>query len=140
MLETCHRDNTNELQKEIKNWVKLFLRQYQTKNITPYVHAFACHIPEFIREFENVCKFNQQGLEKLNDVTTQHYMRASNHREAEALTQVMEKRNRLEELENNGYKRTIRPRHCSICHNPGHNKRKCPSLPRAPLQVMSQNT
>ena len=140
MLETCHRDNTNGLQKEIKNWVKLFLRQYQTKNITPYVHAFACHIPEFIREFENVCKFNQQGLEKLNDVTTQHYMRASNHREAEALTQVMEKRNRLEELENNGYKRTIRPRHCSICHNPGHNKRKCPSLPRAPLQVVSQNT
>ena len=51
----------------------MFLKQYQTKNITPYVHSFAFHVPEFIAKFSSVCRFNQQGLEKLNDVTTQQY-------------------------------------------------------------------
>ena len=130
-------NTTFELQEDIKNWIKLFLKQYQTKNITPYAHAFAYHVPEFIEHYGSVCKFNQQGLEKLNDVTTQHYLRATNHRELEALTQVMEKRNRLEELESNGYKRTLRPRHCSICGDPSHIRTKCPSRP--PLQELSLN-
>jgi len=43
--------------------------------------------------------FNQQGLEKLNNLTTKHFQRASNHQEYNALKQVLEKRNRLELLE-----------------------------------------
>ena len=108
-------DDTIELEWDIKNWVDLFLKQYQTKNVTPYIHAFAHHVPEFIQRYGSICKFNQQGLEKLNDLTTQHYLRGTNHRELEALTQVMQKRNRMEELENNGYKRSQRKNHCSIC-------------------------
>lgn len=51
MLESCHSDDTNELREEIRNWC-------QTKHITPYIHAFACHVPEFINKFGSVCKFN----------------------------------------------------------------------------------
>ena len=97
----------SELEEDIKNWVRLFLQLYQTKNITPYIHAFAHHVPEFIKCYGSICKFYQQGLEKLNDVTTQHYLRGMNHRDLEALAQVMQKRNRLEELENSGFKGAV---------------------------------
>ena len=130
-------DTTTELQEDIKNWVKLFLQQYQTKNITPYIHAFVCHVPEFIGHHGGICQFNQQGLEKLNDITTQHYLRASNHRDMEALIQVLQKRNRLEELENSGYKRTVELRHCSICGSLSHTIKKCST--QLPLQPVSQN-
>ena len=40
----------------------------------------------------NVVMFSQQGLEKLNDLTTKHFQRASNQREYDALKQVLEKR------------------------------------------------
>lgn len=36
-------NNCDDLQDDIKTWVKLFLRIYQTKNITPYVHSFAIY-------------------------------------------------------------------------------------------------
>lgn len=117
----------DDLQEDIKNWVKLFLRVYQTKNITPYVHSFAFHVPEFIRKYGP--QFTQQGLEKLNDLTTQHFLRSTNHRNSEALTQVLQKRNRLEELTDNGFKRTLRLHHCKVCGETTHNKRSCPSRP-----------
>ena len=44
--------------------------------------------------------------EKLNDLTTQH-LRATNHHDVAALKQVMEKRNCIEELEDDGFKRNI---------------------------------
>ena len=50
--------------------------------------------------------FNQQGLERLNDITTKHYQRATKHQDYEALKQVLEKRNRIEFLEDGGYQRT----------------------------------
>ena len=131
--------NTHELQKEIKNWVKLFLKQYQAKHSTPHVHAFVYYVPKFSNKFGGVCKFNQQGLEKLHDVTTQHYLHAANHRELEALTQVMDKRNPLENW------RTVAInvpllclRHCSICRGSDHIRTKCPFRPQ-PLQVKNSS-
>ena len=121
--------DTLELQSDIKNWVGMFLKVYQTKNVTPYIHSFAHHVPEFVDKYGGIVKFTQQGLEKLNDLTTQHFLRASNHRTTEALKQVLEKRNRLEQLSDEGFKRTVRLVHCSICGETSHNKRKCPSRP-----------
>jgi len=42
--------------------------------------------------------FTQQGLEKLNDLSTKYFQRGSNHREDEALRQMLERMNRLEPL------------------------------------------
>jgi hypothetical protein len=49
------------------------------------MHAFAQHVPEFLRLYGNIVIFSQQGLEKLNDLTTKHYHRSTNHQGYEAL-------------------------------------------------------
>lgn len=111
-----------------KAWVRLFTTTYQSKDATPYIHAFSMHVFEFLKLYGNIVLFTQQGLEKLNDITTIHFQRASNHRELEGLKQLLEKRNRIELLESGGYQRTKRAQACSICKQTGHNKRSCPTL------------
>ena len=44
---------------------------YQTRHITPYVHAFANHVPEFLKLHGSLY---QQGLENLNDLETKEYL------------------------------------------------------------------
>lgn len=68
----------------------------------PYIHAFAQHVHEFLQLHGNIVIFSQQGLEKLNNLTTKHYQRATNHQGYQALKQVLEKRNWMELLEDNG--------------------------------------
>lgn len=110
-----------------KAWVGDFCSLYQTKHVTPYVHALAMHVPQFIELYGNLTKFTEQGLEKLNDLTTQHYLRSTNHKDKEmdSLQQLILKRNRLENLELDGYQRTKRKCTCTICGQTGHNKRRC---------------
>ena len=58
-------ENVDELEKSIKSWVVKFTALYQTKDVTPYIHAFAMHVPEFLRMYGNISSYTQQGLEKL---------------------------------------------------------------------------
>ena len=111
-----------------KAWVKLFTSVYQTKDVSPYMHAFAMHVPQFLGLYGNIVTFSQQGLEKLNDITTIHFQHATNHRESEALKQLMEKRNRIEEQESEGCQRSKQVQRCSFCKSAGHNKRTCPTI------------
>jgi len=129
MIKDLNNDDCDPDSFEVaaKDWVRTFCSIYQTKHVTPYIHAFAMHVPEFVRLYGNITKFTQQGLEKLNDLTTKQYLHSTNHREAEALVQLMEKRNRLEELEAEGYQRQIRTCKCSSCGQIGHNKCTCPA-------------
>ena len=115
----------NEFESKVKSWVELITSVYQSKDVKPYMHAFAMHVPEFLKLYGNITMFTQQGLEKLNDITTIHFQRSSNHREMEALVQVLEKRNRLEALEDDGFMRTKQVQVCSSCKCKGHNKRSC---------------
>uniref|UniRef100_A0A1X7SJS9 DUF4218 domain-containing protein n=1 Tax=Amphimedon queenslandica TaxID=400682 RepID=A0A1X7SJS9_AMPQE len=93
-----------------QSWVSLYLTIHQTKNVTPYIHALAMHVWEFIKLYGSLEPFSRQGLEKLNDFTTLHYMRGTNHRHTndEALRQLVLKRNRIEKLEDTGAKRVKR--------------------------------
>ena len=52
---------------DAKLWQTKFLHVYQTKNITPYMHAFVSHVPEFLKIHGAIAPYTQQGLEKLND-------------------------------------------------------------------------
>ena len=97
-------------------------------DVTPYMHALAMHIGEFIQLHGSVVRFTQQGLEKLNDLTTKHYQRATNHQERQSLQQVLQKRLRIEALEEMGYQRVKRVQTCSKCKQAGHNKRSCKSV------------
>ena len=108
-----------------KSWVRLFVSIYQSKDVTPYIHCFGMHVSQFLELYGNIVTFTQQGLEKLNDITTIYFQHSSNHREHQALKQILEKRNRIEEFELTGHKRTIRSLKCSVCGQIGHNKRTC---------------
>ena len=74
-----------------KLWRSKFLEVYQSKNVTPYMHAFVSHVPEFLQILGTIVPFTQQGLEKLNDNLTQYFYHASNHRDLEALMQMLQK-------------------------------------------------
>ena len=37
----------------------------------------AMHMPQFIELYGNITKFTEQGLDKLNDLTTKHYFRST---------------------------------------------------------------
>jgi ubiquinone/menaquinone biosynthesis C-methylase UbiE len=59
-----------DVDRHCKGWVRSFTSVYQKKDVTPYMHAFAMHISEFLKLHGNISMFSQQGLEKLNDITT----------------------------------------------------------------------
>ena len=67
------------------------------------MHAFAMHTSEFICLHGNIIRFTQQGLEKLNDLTTKYFQRSTNHCKLSSLRQILEKRSRIELLEDNGF-------------------------------------
>ena len=118
--------NSVEFDCRTKTWVRLFTSLYQSKDVTPYMHAFAMHVSQFIDLHGNITMFTQQGLEKLNDLTTIHFQRSSNHRNTDALRQILEKWNHIENLEDSGYQITKSEQKCSNCQLTGHNKRTCP--------------
>ena len=111
---------------DAKSWLQLFLQVYQTKCVTPYMHALVSHMPEFLTIHGAVNPFTQQGVEKLNDQYTHFYFHSTNHRESDALKQLLLKKNRLEYLTDNGFERTKKTNICSSCKKSGHNKRTCP--------------
>ena len=115
-------DNIEELRANIKAWVKLFLSIYQRKDVTPYMHAFMMHIPEFISLHGNLVSFSQQTLEKLNDFSTKQLQQAFSHQTIESLKQMLEKRNRIENLEDSGYQRIKKALTCSKCKKTRHSK------------------
>ena len=102
------------------------------------MHAFAMHVPQFVCLHGNITMFTQQGLEKLNELTTKYFQRGTSHYEEEALPQILERINRIEILEDAGYSHQKRSQKCSICGNEGHNKRSCSSWPS--LQEVDTNS
>lgn len=109
-----------------KLWLEQFLDIYQTRHVTPYIHAMVSHVPEFLQLYGTIAPFTQQGLEKLNDITTKDYFRGSNHQKEAALTQIMQKRNRIEHLMHIT-DHLYGQKTCSVCGDKGHNKRTCHS-------------
>ena len=87
------------IQQKYKSFLEKFLKLYQTKHVTPYMHSLVWHVPEFIELYGKISPFTQQGLEKLNDKTTKYFFRSTNQRELDSLKQIVLKRNRVEYLE-----------------------------------------
>lgn len=85
------------------------------------MHALVWHVPEFIQLYGSISPFTQQGLEKLNDKTTKDYFRSTNQRGLDSLIQIVNKRNRMEYLEDLGCQRDTRSITCSNCKQQGHN-------------------
>ena len=115
-----------DFETQSREWVQKFIQVYQTKALTPYIHAMSNHVGEFMRIHGSILPFTQQGLEKFNDVVTKQYFRATSHQNDKALVQLMQKHNRLEYLRDNDAQL---PKHhevtCSNCGSTGHNKLSC---------------
>ena len=73
--------------------------------MTPYMYALYHHNPEFLKLYINVAHFNQQGMEKYNDITSKDYFRSSNHRGIAALKRLFLKKQRVQFLEAAGCER-----------------------------------
>lgn len=40
-------EEIHQLKQEITTWTQDFLHIYQSRDVTPYMHAFRCHVPDF---------------------------------------------------------------------------------------------
>jgi len=69
-LSTDQRWSPAKFDEKAKEWVEDFVDIYQIKDVTPYMHCLAMHVSQFLDLYGILAKFNQQGLEKLNDLTT----------------------------------------------------------------------
>jgi hypothetical protein len=90
------------IKKNTAEWLALFRRVYQDEHITPYIHIFVQHLHEIVEIHDNVGLYTMQGLEKLNDITTQHYFNSSN-KSCNYLKQLLNKRNRIEYMSSINY-------------------------------------
>ena len=84
----------DDVKQQTASWWNKFTSVYHKSQETPYIHLFVNHLHEFIEIHGDVNSYSQQGLEKLNDITTSQFFRSTNKKGS--LKQILEKRNRLE--------------------------------------------
>ena len=119
-------DDISKFATDAKDWVKKFLGIYHENNVTPYIHAMANHVHEFMSIHGSILPFTQQGLEKYNDIITKEFFRATCHRHQDALVQIIQKQNRLEHLRDSGASTSKNfEMKCSNCKEEGHNILTC---------------
>ena len=112
--------DVDKFKSNVKMWMNKFLTVYQTKDVTPYMHAFSSHVPEFLSLYGNIELFTQQGMEKYNDITSKNFFRSTNHQGISAIKQLFLKRKRVQLLEAAGCARMKRGYTCSNCNTAGH--------------------
>ena len=90
-------DRIRNIKEDTYEWLKLFVSKYSANRITVYEHIFSEHLYEMVDDLGNleINDFTMQGLEKLNNLTTNHYFSSTNKHE-NFLIQLIKKRNRVE--------------------------------------------
>ena len=126
-LDFTSEEGILELQRNIKSWFEHFLKVYQAKDVTPYMHALCYHVPEFLSLYQNIAYYTQQGLEKYNNRASKDFFRSTIHKGVDALKQLFLKKNRIQFLEAAGYERVKNTYKCNNCSNKGHNIKTCTS-------------
>ena len=85
--------------------MKDFTETFMINSLTPYLHCFICHMHQFRFIHGDFNLFNIQGLEKLNDITSEQVFKSKNIKRKELrcvfyLHQRMHKRYRMDINEN----------------------------------------
>ena len=78
-------------------------------NIYAFMYA---HVPEFLKLYQNLVYYTQQGMEKYNNTVSKDFSRSSNHREVSALNQLFLKKHRIQLLEAVGLERVKESYNC----------------------------
>ena len=119
-------DDISRYEARSKRWVEKFVGVYHRRYVTPYIHAMAAHVGQFMRLHGSILPFTQQGMEKLNDNITKIYFQSTSHKGTTALAQILEKQNRLDFLNDSGAcPKKHHDKSCSLCGQAGHNQRTC---------------
>ncbi|XP_058949396.2 uncharacterized protein [Pocillopora verrucosa] len=81
----------------VREWGKLFLEMFYDDDITPYIHTFVYHVPQFLEKYGTLMQFNFQPVEKKNHWQSQKDHRGSQKggKNSKYTVQVMEQENRL---------------------------------------------
>jgi hypothetical protein len=90
--------STRYVRLKTREFLKKFLKIYQQKEVTPYIHFFSLHLNEQYEKFGNLNYFSAQGLEKLNDLSTYQFFSSTNKKE-NFIKQMLEKDFRMALLE-----------------------------------------
>ncbi len=99
ILKIIKADNFNQFDKnnlveELKSWVHNYLKTGY--KLTPYIHCFVYHVPEFIEKYGNLNCFSMQNLEKYNHIDKTNYFRATNRKTEKFTLTLIQKMNRVE--------------------------------------------
>jgi hypothetical protein len=89
--------NLDYTQVLINNWFVRYVSVYTQTNVTPYIHMFNYHLMDQYKKYGNINFFNTQGIEKLNDISTQDFFKATNKKEYCA--QILQRYLRLDFLD-----------------------------------------
>eukprot|EP00732_Lithocolla_globosa_P006052 Lithocolla_globosa_v1_NODE_6737_length_1042_cov_34.523810.p1 type:complete len:201 gc:universal NODE_6737_length_1042_cov_34.523810:731-129(-) len=91
----------NGFGKKAKDWVKLFLdygfRLTTTKDVTPYMHVLAIHVPEMLQRYGNIKFCTAEGVEANNFDCNRIYSRQSNR--SHPAKDILRNENRRRDLE-----------------------------------------
>lgn len=89
------------------------------------MHSLYAHVPEFLKLYQNLAYYTQQGMEKYNDTVSKDYFRSSNHRGVSALKQLFLKKHRIQLLEAAGLERVKESYNCGHRSTSGHTIKTC---------------
>ena len=76
------------------------------------MHSLYAHVPEFLKLYQNLAYYTQQGMEKYNNSASKDFSRSSNDREVSALKQLFLKKHRIQLLEATGLERVKESYNC----------------------------
>ena len=102
----------SSLEDKMKKWFQKFLDLHQAKDVTLYMHSLYAHVPEFLKLYQNLAYYTQQGMEKYNNTVSKDFFRSSNHREVSAVKQLFLKKHRIQLLEATGLERVKESYNC----------------------------
>ena len=77
-----------------KELLDLFISIYLIENVTPYLHVTCHHLHECHKKYGNLSYWSNEGLEKLNDLTTHDFFSMTNKSKT-FIKQMLEKDVRL---------------------------------------------
>lgn len=126
MHQDLNAQEIDQLEIRCKIWCDFVCnRAFLSSDATPYIHIIGFHVCECIRLHGRLSEWSQEGYEKMNDLLTQRFQRATNHRADTAFTQLLEKNNRIALL---SIQNVRQPRSyvCSVCKSDKHKAQKCP--------------
>ena len=89
------------------------------------MHSLYAHVPEFLKLYQNLAYYKQQGMEKYHDTVSKDYFRSSNHRGVSALKQLFLKKHRIQLLEAAGLERVKESYNYGNCSTSGHTIKTC---------------